>query len=497
MDKTPQAPIVIFDADQARQPAGQCDCDCDCACTIDALSLPETLPANPSLLLEKGTLKRAEPNYCQPLDEDFSLYYSPRHRPVVLNRAAQYLLENVTQSLQNLASLNDIDFNAINKLFSAGLLTSDETQFPQISTASTTLMAWIHLTDRCNLRCVYCYLPHHPEDMSLETGKSVLRSVFRSAEKHTFQKVKLKFAGGEPLLRFDLLLDLQKEAQALAVQTGLALESVVLSNGTLLTPEVVQAMLKSELHLMISLDGLDADHDVQRCFANGRGSFIQVAQAVQIALEGGLIPDISVTISRRNIHGQPGLVAWLRERNLPFSFNFYRENKFSEDFPDLQISDNEMIEGLLAAYKVLEANLPDHNLLPVLVDRANLAMPHLHTCSVGRNYLVFDARGRVSACHMEMTHPVANLDDSQPLETIRSQANIPQNPSVEDKPECATCQWKYWCTGGCPLLAYHTTGSYQARSPYCAIYQALYPEAFRLEGLRLLKQYNQSETPMH
>ena len=63
------------------------------------------------------------------------------------------------------------------------------------------LSAWLHLTDRCNLRCSYCYLPHVREDMSSETGRAAIDAIFRSAIVNNFQQIKLKYAGGESLLR--------------------------------------------------------------------------------------------------------------------------------------------------------------------------------------------------------------------------------------------------------------------------------------------------------
>ena len=59
--------------------------------------------------------------------------------------------------------------------------------------------------------------------------------------------------------------------------------------------------------------------------------------------------------------------------------------------------------------------------------------------------------------------------------------------SVDEKEGCRDCQWRYWCTGGCPLQTFRATGRYDLKSPNCSIYQAIFPEVLRLEGLRLLK----------
>ena len=72
-----------------------------------------------------------------------------------------------------------------------------------------------------------------------------------------------------------------------------------------------------------------------------------------------------------------------------------------------------------------------------------------------------------------------------PLKLI-AQGSIPVI-SVDDKEGCKECAWRYRCTGGCPLETYRATGRFDVQSPHCNIYTALFPEALRLEGLRLMK----------
>jgi uncharacterized protein len=183
---------------------------------------------------------------------------------------------------------------------------------------------------------------------------------------------------------------------------------------------------------------------------------------------------------------------WLLERDLPFSINFYRENDFSGRHSGLKLEEEKIISGMLAAYKVIESNLPRRSLLASLADRANLAVPHLRTCSAGRGYLVFDPHGNISKCQMQMNRPVTTVHAEDPLKLIRQDNAGIQNLKADDKDECRSCQWKYWCAGGCPLETYRITGRYDAKSPNCEIYKALYPHIIRLEAQRLLKTENQS-----
>ncbi|MEM7348105.1 MAG: radical SAM protein, partial [Chloroflexota bacterium] len=127
-----------------------------------------------------------------------------------------------------------------------------------------------------------------------------------------------------------------------------------------------------------------------------------------------VIPDISITVSGQSCQGLPKLIDWILKRNLPFSLNFYRENDFSALHQDLQLEEEKLITNIIAAFKVIEAQLPRQSLLASLVDRANLSTPHLKTCSVGNDYLVFDYLGQVSKCQMNINAPVTTSQADDP-----------------------------------------------------------------------------------
>ena len=349
------------------------------------------------------------------------------------------------------------------------------------------LSAWLHITDSCNLDCAYCYLPHRPIDMPLDIAIASIDAVFRSAQSHGYEMVKLKYAGGEPLLRFSTIVQAHRYALKVAAVHQIELLGLVLSNGTLLTLDTIKTLLELDLKLAISLDGLGEYHDLQRRYASGEGSFNQVATAIELALSAGLTPYISVTVSARNAPGLPALVRWMLDRNLPFGFNFYRENERSAAYPDLRLEEEQIIQAMLAAYKVIEQDLPNRNLLASLADRANLAVPHLRTCGVGHSYLVFDPLGRVAKCQMDMAYTVTDFKAQDPLQIVREDKGGIQGVPVTENPHCSECQWKYFCGGGCPLMNYRATGRYDGKSPNCNIYRALFPELVKLEKLRLRK----------
>lgn len=476
-------PIKVLMANSASpQPKGE---QCDCAC---AESTSAILPA-----LNSGTFLGISNLYYQKITPEYEMAFNPNigNGMMLINSSAKELLKAFSPP----RPIKPADQSQIvNQMIGIGLLTAPNVDSEiQLHPTPNMLGAWLHLTDRCNLRCSYCYLPHAHQDISLKTGRAVLDAVFRSAVVNGFKQIKLKYAGGEPLLRFSLLQELHSYAQQLAEWHGLQLDGIVLSNGTLLTAEMITTLKKLDLRLMISLDGLGQHHDNLRPYQSGRGSFADVAAAIDLAILHGLPPNISVTVGGHNVEGLPDLLHWILARNLPYNLNFYRPNDLSALSGDLQLDERKMIRGMLAAFKVIEQKMPRQSFLAGLIDRADFSTPHTHTCGVGQNYLVFNSMGQAAKCQMHIQKPITDVHAEDPLAVIRADQTGISNLSVKEKEGCQTCEWKYWCAGGCPLTTYRATGRYDVKSPNCNIYKALYPEVLRLEGLRLLKYQNDPE----
>jgi uncharacterized protein len=350
-----------------------------------------------------------------------------------------------------------------------------------------TLTAWLHVTNSCNLACDYCYVAKTSEHMSEETARRALEAIFRSARRHGCRAVLLKYAGGEATLRLRLVLALHDYALELAKQANIDLSAYILTNGVALSRRAIEELKMRGIGLMLSLDGVGEEHDRQRPFLNGKGSFTLVDRSIQRLLAAGLVPHINVTVSRRNLGGLPALMEYLLEHDLPFTLSYYRDHEGAASRQELLFAEAEMIAAMRAAFAVIEHRLPRRRLLGSLIDRTHPGRPHRYTCGMGRNYLVIDQRGGVARCHGAIEETVTSIEAADPLEAVRRRDAGLHAVPVEEKEGCRSCFWRYWCSGGCPLLTYRLTGRLDVKSPNCNIYKALFPEALRLEALRLLK----------
>lgn len=448
----------------------------DCACSIASV-LPAAKGRKVAPLWERP------PNlYREMLPEGHTLVFNPFGPAgvVALNAAALAELE-VFRVAQPIESDTARQLAALGLLQSQGAIQGPPQVEPDL------LTAWLHVTNACNLRCTYCYVNKTDEAMDEATGRSAIDAIFRSARLHHFKGVKLKYAGGEATLNFELVRTLHRYAKSLAVEYGLEFQDAVLSNGVALSNTMLDFIRDNGINLMISLDGVGAAHDAQRVFSNGKGSFKIVAWSINRALARGVRPHLSITVTGNSVDGVAQAVTFALDRDLRFNLNFYRENDYSKSQADLQAEDERLIAAMKAAFKVIEERLPQQSLISALVDRSNFGGSHTRTCGAGHNYMVVDHNGGMTRCQMEIDKPVTTIHAADPLLALQTVSSGFQNVAVDDKEGCRTCEWRYWCTGGCPLLTRRVTGRSDVRSPYCNVYKALYPELLRLEGLRLVK----------
>ena len=140
----------------------------------------------------------------------------------------------------------------------------------------------ISLTDRCNLRCVYCMpeegVPWRPHDDILRIEE--IAEFVRLAAGEGIRKVRL--TGGEPLVRkgvVELISDIRATS---------GIEDISLTTNGVLLPQMADDLKRAGLdRVNISLDTLDP---VQYTYITRRGKIEDVFEAIGASLEAGFDP---------------------------------------------------------------------------------------------------------------------------------------------------------------------------------------------------------------
>jgi uncharacterized protein len=482
------SPLMFADIPRPDDPPeGQCDCDVYPNNGYISVSEKKFDPARLAIAHSTRSLM---------IDSEHVLLFGTDHRPVALNRAAfevvrRFGLGAPTSDDNNNPVLFGADDSAsadlIEGLVRARVLRDKLCRDEFSAHIPQQLSAWLHITDACNLRCKYCYLPHVREDMPVSIGKSIIDEIVKSASSQGISEIKLKYAGGEPLLRFGTVQQIHEYASESASRAQLRYRPVLLTNGVLVSDRIAEYLKETGFSTMVSLDEWKPGTDSQRSDVKGNPT-AEMSFAGALKLKSAGVPlSIAITLTSRNANGLPELVDHLLEHELRFSINFYRENDLSKSFHDLRLDEELIIRAMESTMCLIERRIPKHSLLSGLIDRANLGVSHNKPCGAGDRYLVFDYRGEVSKCQMRMSEKLPRQIGMTALDTIRSDTLGVQNISVNEKEGCIECDWRHWCAGGCPAETFRVTGRYDVKSPNCRIYKALFPMALRLEGLRLLK----------
>ncbi|MDF2955018.1 MAG: GTP 3' 8-cyclase [Candidatus Alkanophagales archaeon MCA70_species_2] len=161
------------------------------------------------------------------------------------------------------------------------------------------------VTRRCNLRCFYCHNEGEPLDPKGEISVEMVAAIVSVALKH-FGVRKVKFSGGEPLMRadfVDIVASLPKGLSDVSMTT----------NGVLLRKYAKKLAAAGLRRVNISLDTLNEE---KYDFITGtKGNLQKVLDGVVAAVEAGLTPVKLNMVLLRGVNDDevPKMMEFVRE----------------------------------------------------------------------------------------------------------------------------------------------------------------------------------------
>jgi uncharacterized protein len=377
---------------------------------------------------------------------------------------------------------------------------------------------WVHLTNACDLDCPHCYIEKDGRSLDAARAQALLDTLVRSA-RDGVRAVHLRFAGGEPMLRFDLLRDLYLRAHRALEREGCALTAAVLTNGTRCPPDALAWLRAHRVGVSVSIDGVGEAHDAMRPRLGGGGSFALVEASVARYLDAGLRPYALVTVSRRNLRAMPALTDWLLARGLGFRYSLVRDLEGGDALLDARSAgwraDLVQLRRRVAPRRDAPRLLAGDALAEVLAvfddcyARIEAAMPvapsfrRTHrfcdlewrrplrkACSAGEGSLAVSHDGRVSPCQAALHRPGAPAltGEASLLALAPAVTQLGDFRRHAPAEPCASCRFRASCAGGCPLLLHARDGAVTGQSPYCEVFRAVLPKILRLAALDLVHE---------
>lgn len=339
----------------------------------------------------------------------------------------------------------------------------------------------LSLTEKCNLRCTYCYYKKSHEDRCAEMSDEVMEAALRYVLEKTIEFkqdiLAVTYFGGEPLLRFDMirkgtayLKDLVQSRRS-ELPEDFVLRFGVNTNGTLLNDEILEYMEREDFFIYLSLDGPASRHDISRRTVDGRGSFEAIAPFIPALVKLDAFP-LSVT-TRDNIAGLTDSVKWLKAQGFMKVQNMV-------DFDGHWTGEN--MDALAAEYRKLAEMwyelkkeksdfyiqlVQDHVLYHVL----NLKKKTC-SCDILKGTIGVATNGNIFPC----SRFISSKPDAPYIlgNVLDKEDHVYDSPAAQevyrfletDKKECEGCGIMHRCSAHeCGCTSFYTTGSVFGVSP--------------------------------
>ncbi len=176
-------------------------------------------------------------------------------------------------------------------------------------------------TLQCNFACDYCFqgdhgdYNKHADKMSLDDSARLATWIEGRLDELHPKRLTITFFGGEPLLNIPVIYDQAERAKKACDERGIQLSLGIITNGLLLTEELVDRLLPHGLaYVKITLDGDRDTHNVMRPLRGGQGTFDRivgnirkVASKVRIAVGGNF--------DAGSVESFPALLDFLKEQD--------------------------------------------------------------------------------------------------------------------------------------------------------------------------------------
>lgn len=480
-------------------PPGDCACACDCACDCSR-DCRYVIGSNIKSVIKNTNrddmlfnnncfyeipYKLNDELFFKKINEFYFAVGNPKGNPsvTVVSNSVKNILEGFEKP--KLVEIKDQEMNSLfYKLINAHIL------IPELGSTKTiindnpnTLACWLNVTNECNLNCNYCYINQNKRKMSQTIGLDSIDFLFKEALKRGFEEIFIKYGGGEPTLCLELIEKLHKRVIEQSNRFEIKTDEVIMTNGVI-NKEQIKKIKSLGIRVMISLDAIDNFQNIQRQ-PNIKIDGCKITKTtLEELINCKTEVDVSVTVYNQSSKTLVELLDYLLHHEIPFSWNFARMVGNDKKNKVYVNRSSYLIETMNEVFSFLFKNPPKRSLLSSFLDRANLAFPHLFTCGYGMNYYVIRNDGEISRCQHEFDSPLTSIYDENACEKITKSESEKKNLPITQRTECEYCNWKFWCTGGCPLMIDDKTG----RSQYCEVYKTLIPKLIKLEGIAILQQ---------
>lgn len=303
----------------------------------------------------------------------------------------------------------------------------------------------IEVNNKCNERCIHCYIPHQfkTKRLSFEQISKVLH------ELHDMGTLSLTLSGGECLMHPDF-------ADILRLACNLDFSITVLSNLTLLTEEMVQVFKEVNLSLvqtsLYSMVPEEHDH-----ITAVPGSFVKTKAAIEKLVAANVPVQISCPTMRTNFRTYKEVLKYAHSLRCKAQTDFIMMAR--SDFSTDNLSERLSLEETKQLIRdMIETDVDYDALMSEYTPRDLEKEKDLPVCGVAVDNICLGANGEYYPCSGWQGMPVGTIDT--PLKDLWE--NSPQLQYLRSIkkgsfPKCMTCRNRDFCAA-CLVRNFNESG---------------------------------------
>lgn len=340
----------------------------------------------------------------------------------------------------------------------------------------------------CNFKCIYCYSAagRSQGEVKFEDVKAVADYLFKSGHKQENPYIINFSGGGEPLLSFPLIQKTVEYIHKIADNTEYKYNIGLVTNGSLITPEIIDYFTKWKVDMAVSFEILP---DLQN---KERGSYEKVAANIDMMLDRKFPFGIRTTFTPESVGRMCEMIEEVHNRfpklhkvvfDVVLAPSLFENSKQLEDYYDTFLTEYYKAKTIACSYGI--------TLESVAVE--TLSMVRDRTCE---GKIVLTPSGTISSCarvssprETQYHNYIYGEVKNGGLAFNNSQFNdILKSHNIYTQPECADCFAKWNCGGGCRL--FHDSFSEPFKKVRCEFVK----RALRLELLDVLANRFKKQT---
>lgn len=304
------------------------------------------------------------------------------------------------------------------------------------------VLSEVAVTYRCNLNCEFCYVGDKDyRELNTNDTKKILFKIYHEAKIPS-----VSFTGGEPLLRKDIYTLVEYAAK-------IGLWTNIITNGTLLTKQIVENLKKSGLSsTQVSIEGPNPKiHDK---ISGVPGSFQKTIQGVRLLLDAGIPVHTNTTVSKNNVNHLEEILLLAKKIGLQrLSMNLLIPCGSASNKKHLWVSYSDIGDHIIKLkHRAEKENIKFLWYSPVPMCKFNPIAQGFgnKSCAAITGLLSIDPMGNIIPCS-SWRMPVGSLL-RQRFEDIWQSSALSYFKNIEYAPdECHECLSFDVCKGACPL----------------------------------------------